>query len=223
MGSRQFDTQGVRQLLAQGWGVAQVAEKYGVSYQAVWHRVRLEKIPYVPDSGRRRRIVIPDLRELVTQGWNTGDIARKYKLSYKLVWAQIREQEIPYTPDKSGKRNGAWKGGRRPSGNYVYVWCPDHPFATKAGCVLESRLVMEVKLGRYLLPGEVVHHKMGYHNDPDNLVLYSSNGAHLADTLKGKIPKWTQAGRRRILEAVRQLGERRKKSSLAKSKKRASS
>ena len=54
--------------------------------------------------------------------------------------------------------------GRRGEGSYkcrgyIYVYCPEHPYAFKNGCVPEHRLIMEEKLGRYLLPSETVHHK----------------------------------------------------------------
>ena len=154
-----------------------------------------------------------DLRQLVEQGWKTGDIACKYGIDYRLVHHRIQQEGIPYVPSRSGRYNGGWKGGRQHSGNYVYVYCPDHPFAKKNGCVLESRLMMELKLGRYLRPEEVVHHKQGFDNHPDNLEVFETNGAHLAATLKGKIPRWTPEGRRRILEAVRlPRGPRRKPS-----------
>ena len=157
------------------------------------------------------KTAIPDLAELIAAGWRVGDIARKYGLDYRQVWWRIRREGIAYQADRSGRNNGAWNGGRRHSENYIYVWYPEHPFATKAGTVLEHRLVMEAKLGRYLHPKEVVHHKKGYANNLGNLVLYHSNGAHLADTLKGQVPKWTPEGRRRILEAVsRPRGQRKK-------------
>lgn len=175
----------------------------------------------MPKRGQRK-LPLPDLVKLLAQGLGTGDIARKYGCSYKYVWWMIRKEKIPFQVDRKGRHNGAWAGGRRASGPYVYVWCPDHPFATKNGCVLESRLVMELKLGRYLRPKEVVHHKKSYDNYPDNLELFASNAEHLAATLKGKIPKWTAEGRRRILEAVRLPRGSRKESNHAKSKKHAS-
>ena len=58
------------------------------------------------------------------------------------------------------------------------------------------RIVMHDKLGRRLREGEVVHHIDGdvANNDPENLDVYPDNGAHLAETLKGKCPNWTQEG-----------------------------
>ena len=169
------------------------------------------------------KVAIPDLRELLEAGWGTGDIARKYGIDYRSVWWRIQKENIPFRPDRSGRHNGAWKGGRRQSGPYVYVYCPEHPFATQTGCVLEHRLAMELKLGRYLLPKEVVHHKKGFRNHPSNLKLFASNADHLAETLRGKVPNWTAAGRRRILEAVHLYWSRHKKPNRDKSKKRGAS
>ena len=175
----------------------------------------------MPRTGEYK-IAIPDLRALLAQGWGTGEIARKYGLNYKSVWWRIRKEGIPFQPSRKGRHNGAWKGGRVKSGNYIYFYYPEHPFATKHGKVLESRIAMELKLNRYLLPSEVVHHKKGYSNHPDNLEVFATNGEHLAATLKGKIPKWTVDGRRRILEAVHQAHKNRKRANRAKSKKHVS-
>ena len=49
--------------------------------------------------------------------------------------------------------------GRKPIGaGYVGIYSPKHPMAVR-GYVMEHRLKMENKLGRYLYAHEVVHHK----------------------------------------------------------------
>lgn len=86
-----------------------------------------------------------------------------------------------------------------------------HHLADGQGYVREHRLVMEQKLGRRLLPGEVVHHVDNdrSNNDPENLELFSSNGDHLRGTRAGRVPNWSDDGRasldasrrRRVLSA----------------------
>ncbi|MDD5510675.1 MAG: HNH endonuclease [Dehalococcoidales bacterium] len=58
---------------------------------------------------------------------------------------------------------------------YVLIYLPDHPYCNSHGRVLEHRLVMERRLGRYLLPSEHVHHIDGIrsHNEDSNLKLLS--------------------------------------------------
>jgi hypothetical protein len=72
--------------------------------------------------------------------------------------------------------NGNWKGGRtRHKAGYVMVRVPGHPRARTSVYVFEHILVAEQLLGRYLLPGESIHHRNGVRDDnrPENLELWT--------------------------------------------------
>jgi len=66
---------------------------------------------------------------------------------------------------KKGEKNYNWKGRWKHSSGYIYVHQPNHPNVSLRGSVLEHRLVIERKLGRYLEPFELVHHRNGIKSD----------------------------------------------------------
>lgn len=141
-------------------------------------------------------------------------LGREYRPSEKYVGQVLRRAGCSMR--KSGaamERNGFWRGGRTLDlEGYVLLKSPGHPYANSGGYVREHRLVMERVLGRYLTPDEVVHHKdeNPANNSPENLELYSTNAAHLADTLRGKVPNWTEDGLRRLEETIEAIASRRR-------------
>ena len=81
---------------------------------------------------------------------------------------------------KFGAESTRWKGGITTSGGYVLIKVSNHPSAQRGQYVMEHRLVMEKKLGRYLLPTEIVHHKNGITDDNriENLELFTTHHPH---------------------------------------------
>jgi hypothetical protein len=66
------------------------------------------------------------------------------------------------------------RSSRSRTKGYYYIPCAWHPRAHDNGFVFEHIVVMERQLGRFLLPGENVHHKNGDPGDnrPENLELW---------------------------------------------------
>ncbi len=62
-----------------------------------------------------------------------------------------------YSEYRKGKKYGSTKEKVKISG-YFYIMKPQHPNSTKKGYVAEHRLVLEEKLGRFLLENEACHH-----------------------------------------------------------------
>lgn len=144
-------------------------------------------------------------------GLSVTQIGKKLKRSPKLVWKVCKKHGFRMRPVGSnpGSKNPAWRGGRIVDKcGYVLIHMPHHPHANSGGYVREHRLVAERVLGRYLTATEVVHHKDDDpgNNDPGNLVVYETNGVHLAATIKGQIPAWSDDGRRNIDKANREKG-----------------
>lgn len=140
-------------------------------------------------------------------GLSVTDIGVKLNRNPKLVWKVCKKHKFAMRPVGAsiGEKNPAWRGGRIvDKGGYILIHKPDHPSANSGGYVREHRLIVEKVLGRLLTPTEVVHHRDDdpANNHPDNLYLYQTNAIHLAETLKGKRPNWTEDGKRRISEGV---------------------
>ncbi len=92
------------------------------------------------------------------------------------------------------EKNGRWKGGRvYDADGYVKIKIPDHPNASKAGYVLEHRLVVEKRLGRYLTTDEVVHHINGIKDDnrDENLMLLTPSEHSIIERTGKYFPRAT--------------------------------
>jgi hypothetical protein len=150
------------------------------------------------------------IRDLAADGLYSHEIAEKLGTTPKAIQKIFRAYGFPslqnFHPPREHERVG-WKGGVKEVKGYLYKRSPGHPQASKHGnYVAVHRLVLEAKLGRYLLPTEVVDHIDGdpKNNHPDNLRAFSSNAEHLRETLTGKFPDWSSEGLESLDRARRQ-------------------
>ncbi|NCD13365.1 MAG: HNH endonuclease [Epsilonproteobacteria bacterium] len=104
---------------------------------------------------------------------------------------------------RSGENAANWKGGRKKTQKgYVLILKKDHPRSSKAGYIMEHRLVMENHLKRYLRSDEVVHHINGKKDDNriENLLLMDHGehsrshhkGLKRSDETKQKMSRWAK-------------------------------
>ncbi len=192
-----------------GKTVAQVSRENGLRTATVLRYLREAgvEIRYFWSESDLTRLV-----QMYEAGATVMQCAREFDRDHHSVLFQLRKQGAKMRRQHfvSGKDHHMWNGGRCRNGGYVYIKSPGHPHAEIHGYVLEHRLVMEKHVGRYLLPGEVVHHKNKKKDDNriENLELFASNGEHLAHELKGQCPKWSEEGKKRIREAHEQWCQR---------------
>lgn len=160
----------------------------------------------------------PELAEtilcLAREGKTSAQIAEVTSKTPKAIQKFFRRYNFPNLHNIEVRRmqeQPMWNGGEKLMKGYTYRRTPGHPNGTKHGnYVAVHRLVMEQKLGRYLLPTEVVDHIDGdiQNNHPDNLRLFSSNAEHLRATISGRKKNMSDDGKRRISDAKKEYWRR---------------
>lgn len=143
------------------------------------------------------------IRQFANGNRSTSEIARLAGLPVKFVQKVVLSENLPRRkpgpPD--GEKNPYWKNGFAISKDgYLLFRCFGHGAVRKSGYVSAHRYLMEMIHGRILEKFEVVDHINGLtlDNRIENLRLYYSNGQHLADTLAGRRPQWSDSGFQKI-------------------------
>lgn len=149
-------------LYAQGLRYREIAEKLGCSVSCVANRMR--RAGAKARGARDYPMTQAQLAACRQNGYARGrPTAEARETQRSTCRARHRDMEFGCL-----ERTG--------TSGYVRVYMPEHPFAAADGCVPKHRLVMERHLGRYLQPGEVVHHVNHIRDDNrlENLVLMDS-------------------------------------------------
>jgi hypothetical protein len=86
----------------------------------------------------------------------------------KKAWEKNRHLRV-------GRNHYEFKERRLNARGYIDIWMPTHPAARRNGRVLEHRLVVEKRIGRYLRKDEIIHHINGIKDDnrDENLAITS--------------------------------------------------
>lgn len=128
--------------------MAQIANELGCTPSAVLGQLRRcgiksRKVSDYPASEKSRNWC----REL-------GHLRKGYKMT------QAQKDCISKANKGRRKRPDYEFGGHEKlrDDGYVKVYAPDHPHCTKDGYVMKHILIIEREIGRYLNPGECVHH-----------------------------------------------------------------
>jgi len=123
-------------------------------------------------------------KKYITEKLSTRAIAKLTNKDWSTIIRWLNFYNIPIRKRGtmiSGSNSHFWKGGRyNDKYGYIYIYKPEHPFASSIGYVKEHRLVVEEAIRRYLTSKEVIHHinEIKKDNRRKNLYLFATQKEH---------------------------------------------
>lgn len=190
--------------------IADLVGKSKSHVQAIIHNRGLPKVKMLKGfaltpkkRSEKNQKIVAEITRLSDGVRSSKEISEIVGSSHKYVQDIMNRLDLPRRPQggPTGEPNGSYICGRSVDlDGYASVRAPGHPHARmngkNIGSVLEHRLVMEKKIGRFLKSSEVVDHVDGLHlhNAPENLRLFASNADHLKATISGQVPLWSEEG-----------------------------
>lgn len=161
----------------EAWSQRRIAQHAGLSPASVLYRLRRAGIA---TFRKPSRVDDSTIRSLAEEGLHQAAIARQLGCSDALVKLRLAAMGIRAADGHTAGRRSRPRYERVRARGYWMLYRPDHPYASKRGYIMEHRVVIEAREGRYLLPGEVVHHMNHVKDDnrPENLMLLEDQAAH---------------------------------------------
>ena len=167
----------------------QASKKLGITYKTfkaklkkfgIKTKVRTSKYPELNDKQWLKKEYINNEKSVrqiaIDINATIGAVYSAIKWARIEIRPSLESYKLKYPNGRNGKLAANWKGGKMftgINGKYIKIYSPNHPNRTYDKYVMEHRLVMEKKIGRYLTKEEIVHHKdgNGHNNDINNLSL----------------------------------------------------
>jgi len=119
-------------------------------------KVRRSKYPELNDKEWLRKVYIDERRSIRQISIDINSTVGAVSSAIRWLGIETRKSReahnLKYPNGRFGELAANWRGGRRSSGNgYITIYNPSHPFSTTEGYVMEHRLAMEKKIGRYFI------------------------------------------------------------------------